>query len=272
MIYVNSKFWVYLFCFCGVICFMMGLLGYLVQTGNGSPLHLVRVVRARARAASLPDVQNKGAHNLMVESEQYLAGLIAKLNCAISNLPEANDTSADHARKANETVPVLANLSVVPLLFCFPESSRSETFNSVITRNRFNLKTSFATVAEIPVKPAAIWEAKLARVLMRDQPVILIGVNLTDLRASDVNLHLYFSMPARWQSLFLPQVMTLVATNLNAFKFRKQRLGTGAIFELTWDEATSDHLIKLDRTLGSIIRILGQIQASQARACATRKI
>lgn len=244
---------------------MMGFLGYLVPTGKNSPAHLVQ--------ALLPKIQNNKAQNLVAESEQYLTSLFAKLNFAISS-SESIDNPASHPRKTNETVPVLANLSVVPLLFCFPESSGSETFNSIITHNRFNLKTYFSTVEEIPIKAAATatWEAKLARVLMRQQPVVLIGVNLTDLRESDGNLHLYFSMPARWQNVFLPQIMNRVSTNLNTFRLKKQRLGTGEVFELIWKETTGDHLTNLDQNLTSIIQILGQIQASQAHTGAAKKI
>lgn len=262
--YVNSKTWVSIFLFYGAVCFMLGFFSYLVKTDKRSLPPVVQVPLNQAR--------NGGPRNLMVESEKYLAKFFTRFNFDIADVLKTDSNIFNRPGKTNVSIPVSANSYPSKLVFCFPEACRSGAVWSLIARYRLDLKTSFAGVKEIPIKEDDDWEDKLAEIFDREQPLVLIGLNLTHPgfaqdRSSDsgceremagANVHLYFTMAKQWQGVLLPQMIANFSDNLNFFTLGKHRLGDRDVFEIIWAETSADNITDLERNLESLLNTLEQ--------------
>jgi hypothetical protein len=236
MMHVNSRNWIYLFLFYGLVCFGLGFLGFWGKRGNGS----------LTDKAPAPSYFNQ--HNPAAQSEKYVMDWLAGLTA--------------NPRK-DTAVPVLANASSPALLFCFPENERSRAFRSFIEQRKSSFKHFFAKVDLIPISNRRNWEKVIAPVLDRDPQPILIGVNSTgvNLNATEtgVNIHLYFSIPDQCRGSYLLCVPKFSAV-LNSFILEKQRSGNRELFRLAWEESPDRYLIKLDQIINILIEVLEQQQ------------
>lgn len=255
MMYINSRFWIFLFLFYGMVCFLMGFFGYWLKTDKPKSPASVQV--------PVDQELNGEQRNLMVESEEYLTKFLTKFNVNLSDVSKT-EPSIINSRKLNETLQVSAASSTpASLVFCFPENYHTGALQPIIARSRFGLKTGFTGVKEIPMMEAGHWETKLGQIINWEQPPVLIGLNITRNEFSDcggagVNIDLYLAMRDQWQGIILPQVIVEFSCNLNTFNLEKLNLDGKEVFKITWTEAT-EHLTGLERNMKYLIKTLEQI-------------
>lgn len=263
--YINSKSWIFLFLFYGTVCFLMGFLGYWMKANLPIPSTITH-----GPANQEP---NRDDRNLMAESEKYLAKFLTRLNIPVSNDPKTEAGNMNSLGKTSETMPVSANFRLAGLVFCFPERYQTGEFRWLIARYRFNLKTSFAGVKEIPIMEAERWDVKLAQILDREQPSVLIGFNFPDPGLNRIgsadsgfegeksggDIHMYLAMADQWQQILLPQIMAKFCGNLKSFSFEKLKLGNREVLKMVWTETTGKHWGILEQNMESIIKTLEQV-------------
>lgn len=265
MMDLNSRHWVVLYLFFGAVFFFMGLGGYWLKT-NGDPSLTV---------ARMPVVHGKSniQRNLMAESDEYLAKVLTRFNSSLANVSKYKP-GIDYSGKTNEAVPVWTNINPVKLVFCFPVGSDFGAAGPLIARFHKNLKTGFDGVQEIPIKTAESWKETIGKIMKREQPRFLIGINVThpgltypgfayltrsNSRKAGVNVHLYFAADEQWQPILLPRITAGFSSNPGPFTLMKRNLNGRDIYELLWAEEAGEGLAGLEQNLEFIIKSLREV-------------
>jgi hypothetical protein len=235
MIYINSKNWVYLFLFYGLVGFSLGFLGYL---GKES-----RVLARKGPASSYLSQMNRAG-----QSEKFAMNWLMGL---LKNL------------RTEKAIPAFTQTACPELIFCFPEIKGTQSLKAFITQKESGFKQIFATVNPIPLSIDQNWEKTIAPIINCDSRYILIGID-ADTINSDINKtkimdSFYFSVPNQYREIY-QLCFSRFSQAINSFTIEKQKFNQRDLFRITWEESGDTYLIQLGRMIDILIEVLEQQQ------------